>query len=110
MNHKTNKWKSIRSALRQTTPPAEGEAFVAKVMGKLSAQEEESVVIRPRWSFTKWLEPVLEYGLVALLLIIFIVQNPPAVTAESILLADVPQASHWAFSEEPVDEAQLIKV
>jgi len=101
-------WGALRSALGRTAPPAGAEAFVASVMDRLPGEERKPVVLRPRWSFSKWFFPALEYGLVALLLVIFIVQNPPAVTAESILLSDVPQASHWVFSDEPVDAAQLV--
>ena len=76
------------------------ENFVQNVMARLERLEEPAPA-RPRLAFLDWLFPVLGYGFAIALMFVAIAHREPLVTAEAVLLADVPQNSHWAFSSEP---------
>ena len=81
------------------------EVFVRQVMTRLACLDQPAVAPR-RPVFLDWLFPALGYGFAIVLMFVAIAHREPFVTTESVLLADMPQNSQWAFSSEPagVDE------
>ena len=106
------RWKAIRASLSGLQlPAASSEAFVSKVMGRITALEEASqpeAAGEPRWSLPRWLLPALGYGFAFTLMFFAIQYRGVPVNTEAVLLADVPQTSQWTFSTEAADVGKLV--
>ena len=90
--------------------PADGfpEIFVRQVMTRLARLDEPAPASR-RWRFLNWLFPALGYGFAIALMAMAIVHREPFVNTESVLLADIPQNSHWAVSPEPAGLNKILE-
>ena len=94
------RWETIRGAFMRAASAGPSEIFVQEVMVRLGRLDEPAPSVR-RWAFLDWLFPALGYSFAIVLMAIAITHREPLVNTESVLLADVPQNSHWAFSPEP---------
>ncbi len=76
------------------------EVFVRQVMTRLARMDQPAPAPR-RPAFLNWLFPALGYGFALALMFVAIAHREPYINTESVLLADMPQNSQWAFSSEP---------
>ncbi len=104
-----SRWETAQTAFGSVSLEP-SETFVGGVMNQLAALEEAQTRAGNRWALADWLLPVLGYGFAFALVFLAITHRESAVNAEAVLLADVPQTSSWAFSEETPEIDKLMDV
>ena len=102
------RWELIGGALSRAIPAGSSEVFVRGVMTRLARLDEPAPAGRRR-AFLDWLFPALGYGFAIALMVFAIANRESLVNTESVLLADVPQNSHWAFSAEPAGVNKILE-
>lgn len=86
--------------MRASADGGPSDVFVRQVMTRLARMDQPEPA--PRGPvFLRWLFPALGYSFALLLMFVAIAHREPYINTESVLLADIPQNSQWAFSSEP---------
>jgi len=97
-------WEIVRRAVSRQAVPKPSENFVHKVMTKLVDLEEakEKSLLFP--ALAKWLFPAIGYTFAIFIMFAAILHWEPVMngetSTETVLLANVPQALRWTFSDE----------
>ncbi len=104
------RWEMVSSTLSCSLSVEPSEAFVNNVMNQLARLEEVEAPKVRRWQLPNWLLPTLGYGFAFFLMFMAITYRELPVNAESVLLADVPQSSHWTFEATPADTDKLVEL
>ena len=102
------RWNRFGGLFSRAALPGDSEAFTRRVMARLARQDEPALALR-RWAFLDWLFPTLGYGFAIALMAVAIAHREPFVSAESVLLADMPQNSQWAFTSEPAGVHEILE-
>lgn len=102
------RWELFSSALLRVASPESSEAFTGGVMARLADLEAPGPMAR-RGFFPDWLLPALGYGFALALMVIAITHREPFVTTETLLMAEIPQNSQWAFSPEPAGTNTILE-
>lgn len=102
------RWDMLGGLFSRAASPGDSEAFVRNVMARLAQQDEPAPLIR-HWAFLDWLFPTLGYGFAIALMAVAIAHREPLVSAESVLLADMPQNSQWAITPEPAGSHEILE-
>jgi len=100
---------SARSVFRGAKPSLNPEWFIGSVMRQIRALEAENAAQKPS-ILPDWLAPLLGYGFALFLMFFVITHKDTAVSAESVLLLDVPQSSSWAFLESNPGINELFEI
>ncbi len=102
------KWETLGGLFSRPVSSGDSEFFVRQVMTRLARREQPAPAVR-RWAFLDWLFPALGYGFAIALMAVAIGQREPLINTESVLLADMPQTSQWAFTPEPAGVNEILE-
>ena len=106
------RWEMISVSLANTAFAKPSESFVNNLMHRLGTAKEVGAPTVHRRSLPHWLVPALMYGFAFFLMFEAIARQDTLTNTntDEVLLAGVPEASHWAFSTEPPDMNNLVEV
>lgn len=108
-------WDKLRQIFSKSDTLEASPSFVNSVMAHLPEKTWEDIPSESRNLFPQikiphWLLMPLGYGFAIILMFIAIVSRQTPVTAESILLADLPASSQWTVASETPNTDQIFSL
>lgn len=104
------RWEVLSLTFSRTQGIKPSDQFVTKVMSQISELEtpEEEKEAESLSIFRRWIAPLVGYGFAFALMLIAITSRQPTVTAEDILLNQIPQSAQWMYSDDSSDMENLM--
>lgn len=97
--------RSVFGRLKKTGP--NDDAFVSRVMNRLDELKVPEPEPAEAPEFLRWLFPALGYAFSAILVFMTLSVKQPSVSADIILLSEMPQETHSVFMARKPDASQM---
>jgi len=102
------RWSSMRTVVNRVQPEP-SEAFVKSVMARVDSipMPGGAKAKKPAFTLPQWVFPFVGYTVALVLMVVAISERSPLISAEEVLMADMPNNSQWVIAAEVPDAAKL---